>query len=919
MSNVIRSLIVKVGADTTDFSNKMNYMSKDLKGISKSLNSTGRDLSRAGATLTKSVTLPIVGIGAASGKAAIDFESAFAGVKKTVDASVEDLARLEQGIRDMSKEIPASAVEIAGVAEAAGQLGIEVPNIMDFTRVMIDLGEATNLSADEAATSLARFANITGMSQQEFNRLGSTIVDLGNNLATTESEIVEMGMRLAGAGSQIGLTDAQIMSFAGALSSVGIEAEAGGSAFSKVMIEMQLATETQSKKLEDFARVAGMTGAEFTEAFKTDAAGAMIEFIAGLSKAEEQGTSAIKVLDDMGIKEVRLRDALLRASGASEVFTDSLEIGTTAWNENNALAKEAEQRYETTASQMEIAKNKMIDVGITIGEKLAPHLIKLIDKVTEVVEWFGALDPATQEQILKMAALAAAIGPVLSIAGKLTSGFGSLFGAASKVTGIISKLSKPAVAGKAAAALSSVGTAGTAASGGIMAAVGAAAPWVAAAVGVVVAGKEIYDHLSEDLIPEFELFDDTISESTKEALGSFIKMSDGAVAQLEYLGLSGATVSEQLYTDFTTNTNAMADEVIARLEKQKEDGLRILTEQLSKQNELSEEEKQEALRIATEKYDDEIRKATEGKAKIEEILLKAKEANRGITADEKVEIEGILENLKENSISLMTESQEEQEKILETLKNNADRITAEMMSEVIKNSITQKDETIANANQQYEDVLAAAELLKRDGTAESIKLADNMIAEAERQKNETIAKAEETHEKVLAELKAQGGDLINQIDLDNGEIKSRWDELKEWFNNNPIVRFFKTIDDGSGAAAERNDRINPLGGNNSTISWNTKPTSKVIDSSVTVGTRWNADGAIFTRPTVLPTIAGWQGFGEAGPEVALPLSKLDGMLSERSQTVNHTGTITVKGVNNHNELMGIVDIVMDTLRREVRA
>ena len=192
---------------------------------------------------------------------AVDFESAFAGVKKTVDATDEELAKLETGIRNMSKEIPASSEAIAGVAEAAGQLGIEVPNIIGFTRVMIDLGESTNMSADEAATALARLANITGMSQQDFDRLGSTIVALGNNLATTESEIVAMG-RTCRAGSQIGLTEAKSCPF-WSLSSVGIEAEA--EFLFKVMVDMQLAVETNSGC--GFASV-GLSADQFATAFR---------------------------------------------------------------------------------------------------------------------------------------------------------------------------------------------------------------------------------------------------------------------------------------------------------------------------------------------------------------------------------------------------------------------------------------------------------------------------------------------------------------------------------------------------------------------------------------------------------------------------------------------------------------------------
>ena len=426
--------------------------SESLIKIGDGLQDAGKKIKDTGKSMTTKITLPIIGLGAAAVKSSIDFESAFAGVRKTVDATEEQLKQLETGIRNMSKEIPASATAIASVAEAAGQLGIETDNILGFSRAMIDLGESTNLSAEEAASALAQFANITGMSQKDFDRLGSTIVELGNNLATTEADIVSMGQRLAGAGAQIGLTEAQIMSFAAALSSVGIEAEAGGSAFSKVMIEMQLATETNSKKLKDFAKVAGMSAKDFKKAFQRDAASAIIAFIKGLSKAEDRGTSAIKVLDDMGIKEVRLRDALLRATEASDVFTSSIELGSKAWEENTALAKEAAQRYETTESRLQIMKNQYIDIGRQLGDKLMPVLEKGLDMAQEWVNKLGNLSDAQMENIIKIGLAVAAIGPLLQVTGNaitVVGGFSKAIGTVSGAIGTMitgAEASTPAIA-----------------------------------------------------------------------------------------------------------------------------------------------------------------------------------------------------------------------------------------------------------------------------------------------------------------------------------------------------------------------------------------------------------------------------------------------------------------------------------------
>ena len=354
----------------------------DSSGIEKGLSKLS-SLTKTGLTATTAAVGAVsAALSAAGGfaiKTGIEFESAFAGVKKTVDATDVQLETLRTGILNMSKEIPQSASSLAQIGEAAGQLGIKTENIQGFIEVMANLGVATNMSSDQAATALARLANITGMPQTQFDRLGSTIVALGNNLATTESEITEMGLRLAGAGSQVGMTEAQIMSFAGALSSVGIEAEAGGSAFSKVMVDMQLAAETGGESLENFASVAGMSADDFKQAFEKDAAGAMMAFIKGLSTCDERGISAIKTLDDMGISEVRMRDALLRAAGASDTFSEALEIGTQAWEENTALTKEAEQRYDTLESKLQLMKNSLSILAISFKDSIDTQLRSAVE------------------------------------------------------------------------------------------------------------------------------------------------------------------------------------------------------------------------------------------------------------------------------------------------------------------------------------------------------------------------------------------------------------------------------------------------------------------------------------------------------------------------------------------------------------
>lgn len=394
----------------------------------KKLQGVGKGMQKIGDKATMYISAPILAAGVASLKMANDFETAFVGVTKTIDeADVPGgYAAIKESIRTLAKELPATHEQIAGVVEVAGRLGVEGGSIMKFTKVMIDLGETTDMVASQAADSLAKFSNITGMSQKDFDKLGSTIVDLGNNFAASESEIIDMGLRLAAAGTQAGLSESEIMALSAGLTSLGLEAEAGGSAFSKLMVRIKMATVTGGPDLEKLASVAGTTGAGFKKAFEEDASKALMMFIDGLAATDEGGQGALKTLMDLGIEEIRMRDATLRAAGGHDVLTSALEKSGTAWENNSALVDEANKRYASSESQMKISMNRIKDVGIEMGEKILPHVVKLTEGIAELVEEFVEMEPATQGLLIKLAGIGMVTGPVVKQVGNLAWGVGKV-------------------------------------------------------------------------------------------------------------------------------------------------------------------------------------------------------------------------------------------------------------------------------------------------------------------------------------------------------------------------------------------------------------------------------------------------------------------------------------------------------------
>jgi TP901 family phage tail tape measure protein len=411
---------------------KLNAELKKLEKIDpwdkleKGLKGFGSVARTVGAGLTAAVTAPIVAIGALSARSAIQFESSFAGVRKTVNATEAELATMSKGLRQLAQTIPVNVNELNRLAEAAGALGIPTKQVVEFSRVMALLGVTTNVTSDQAAESIAQIQNIFAAAGQDTDRFASTLVALGNAGASTESQILEMAKRIAGAGNAIGISQGEVLAFASALSSVGIEAEMGGSAISRVFIDMASAVSKGGAEVAGFAAVAGKGIGEFTKLFKDDAAAAVNLFISGLGRIKASGGDLLGTLEALGFQEIRVRDTLLRASQAGNLLTDSLKLQSGAWRDNAALTKEADERFKTFASQLELFKNRVNDVAITLGTALLPHLVKLLDLAAPLVqqlaswaEWFGKLPSPIQATALGLGVMAAATGPLLLLLGQM--------------------------------------------------------------------------------------------------------------------------------------------------------------------------------------------------------------------------------------------------------------------------------------------------------------------------------------------------------------------------------------------------------------------------------------------------------------------------------------------------------------------
>ena len=446
----------KLGGQADKAAGGMSKVADSVRANSADLQTAGTSLAAVGAGLTAA------SVGA--GKAAMDWESAFAGVKKTVDDSTEGYAQLEGELRNLAKTLPATHTEVAAVAEAAGQLGVARDDIVGFTATMIDLGETTNLTADEAATAIAQISNVMGTMDREgsegVERFGAALVELGNNGASTESEILDMAQRIAGAASTVGASESDVLALSNTLASMGIRAEQGGGVATRVIIKMRSAVDEGGESLETFARVAGTSAEEFAAKFRSSPMEALDLVAQGIGRVNTEGGNVSATLSDLGVKGTEETQVMLALASAGDLLSESLRMGEEAWASNSALAAEAEKRYETAEARIQIAWNQIKDAAIDAGGAILPVAANIAEGVGGVVGAFTDLPGPVK----------GAVGAIAGVGGVAATAAGALLMLTPRAADTVAAFSRLAEKSPATArGLTNVGKAAGAASAAIIA------------------------------------------------------------------------------------------------------------------------------------------------------------------------------------------------------------------------------------------------------------------------------------------------------------------------------------------------------------------------------------------------------------------------------------------------------------------
>lgn len=429
-------------SETADEFNKLGDKAQ-LASEKINLISRGYAIENIGQQLTSTITQPLWNLGQSVMDTAIQVDDAYRNMRKTVDGTEAQFRELKRNAQEFATSHFTSADQVLEIEALGGELGVATENLESFATAVSNIDIATDLNAEEAATDLGQLSNVMHLGEQDYNRFADSLVRLGNNGASTESQIMDVSSRIGSMGSIVGMTAPEVLAWASAIASTGQNSEAAGTALSKTMSQIESAVGKGGDAVKGFADVAGMSAQEFTDTWNNNPTEALKAFINGLKRVEESGGSASNTLENLGIKGVRQKQGIEGLMQTVDKLDDNLEMSVHAWNgvsdqwgAAGDAAREAQKKTEGLSGTVQRAKNMAQNAMSSIGDAVTPFIKKAVDGLENLYNWFMKLPAGTKRMIVGIAGVSAATGPLLQALGLLIKNFGLLTKTAGAVSGI---------------------------------------------------------------------------------------------------------------------------------------------------------------------------------------------------------------------------------------------------------------------------------------------------------------------------------------------------------------------------------------------------------------------------------------------------------------------------------------------------
>ncbi|CEK35479.1 TP901 family phage tail tape measure protein,Phage-related protein,phage tail tape measure protein, TP901 family, core region [[Clostridium] sordellii] len=474
-------------------------------------------------------------------------------------------------------------------------------------------------------------------------------------------------------------------------------------------------------------------------------------------------------------------DTLMKLLAGVSAEYDTLEDQLK--NSNGALAEMAKTMKDNLGGAIDNMKSALEGALIDAFKAMEPAIKSVVEKITDLSNWFNNLDEVSQEMIVTLAGVAAATGPLLIVTGKLISAGGNvvtLFGKLSKSGGNTAK-----VIGLLKDGFSLLG--GPLGIGAAVAAVGLA----------IYAFKKFDNHMKKDVIPSTESVVDgmkNVSEETKKTIKPFIEMSQTVETEFIKIKSNGTTMTEGLKNGVVSKLDEMVKEVKTKLETNRDNAEKTFNEMFANAVTITDQEKKQIINASKEAFNKKIEDVQASKDKINEILQTALNENRELNKAEEIEIQNHYNNIKNTGLEIMSKSAEELKAIKKELNIHSKELSAQQASDVIQEAEKQRKGSIEKAQNEYQKRLKYAEMLRSKGSAENEQLATKVISEANRMKEEQITAANKTADSVINSAKVQAGEYSKYIDSMTGKVLSGWEVMGNSVDNFVLKMWYGLID-----------------------------------------------------------------------------------------------------------------------------